>query len=207
MVPTPIDPRRNPVAWMADAALAVALALTGPAAAAPLRLSLDTVAAPGPTAEAAGPATAAAAASAEAEGGEDLSFVAAPDLTFPDLAPAPGTAAPDDDWLHTARVQQDEAASGADRRLGDFAPTVPAALTISTDPIDEVSLPAGRSAAAAATEPTLSTQAEPFALPPLAWAAVPVLGLLLLAGAAAWRAARRGRRGAVAIPHGARAAA
>lgn len=208
MAPTPIDPRRIPALLIPTVACAaLALALSGPAGAAPLRLSLDTVATPGPTAEAVERATAPSAASTEAGAGEDLSFAAAPDLPFPDLAPTPGAVAPDDDWLQTARVQQDEAASGVDRRLGDFAPAVQAALTISTDPIDEVSLPAARSAAAAAIEPTLATRAEPLALPPLAWAAVPVLGLLLLAGAAAWRAARRGRRGAVAIPHGARAAA
>ncbi|MEN9631195.1 MAG: hypothetical protein RJA10_4423, partial [Pseudomonadota bacterium] len=191
MARSPFDTR--PVAAMAGAravrasawawAVGLCLALSGPAAAAPLRLSLETVAAPGPTAEAVAPKPAPAAPGEEAA--DELSFVAAPDLPFPDLSPAAGVAGSDDDWLQAARLQHDDAAGGTDRRLGGFAPAVVAALTISTDPIDEVTLQAARPEADATPAPQPVLLEAAGGMPALAWAAVPLVALLLLSMMAA----------------------
>lgn len=175
-------------------AVGLCLALSAPAGAAPLRLSLETVAAPGPTAEAVAPAPPTAAPGVDS--GDELSFVAAPDLPFPEGAPAVGVAGSDDDWLHSARLQQDEAAGSTDRGLGGFAPAVVAALTISTDPIDGITLPAARPEADATPAPQPVLREAAGGMPALAWVAVPVVALLLLMMAAAvWRGSRRSRGG------------
>lgn len=166
---------------------ALALTMAATAGAAPLRLSLDSLAVAGPTGESVEPADPALAEPADAGiAAEDLSFVAAPDLQFPD--PAAHTGALDDEWLQTARVQQDEAA--ADRSLGEFAPAATPVLTISTDPIDEVTLVAARA------DPVRASGAEAAAHPSLseglawAWMAAPLLALG--GGLAVW--ASRGTR-------------
>lgn len=192
MVPTRFDQRPVAARAAALAAGCLALAMGGPAAAAPLRLSLDAVAAPGPTAGAVAPATAVDLPAAEP--GDDLTFFAAPDLPFPEADAVISVGTPDDDWLQSARVQHDEAAVGADRHLGEFAPAVPAALRISADPIDEIVLPAARpEPAAPGPAPGSVTGPGLFGGPGWAWAAVPVLALLLMMAAAVWRTGRRSR--------------
>ena len=196
MAPNRFEPRptKARVAAHAATALALTVALCLPAGAAPLRLSLETVATPGPSAEpvSSGPAVA----SSGAESGDELSFVAAPDLPFPDVA-ASSAAPSDDDWLQSARQQQDEAASGTDRGLGGFAPAVVAALTISTDPIDGITLPATRPEAEATAAPQPVLREAAAGMPALAWAAVPMAALLMMMAAAAWRGGRRRRGGSL----------
>ena len=84
----------------------LALAVASGVHAAPLRLSLDAQSVV-PAAEV-GQAPPAPVADDDRQPGDDLSFVAAPDLAFPDLADA---AAADADWLVAARAHQDDARS------------------------------------------------------------------------------------------------
>ena len=164
---------------------ALALTVAASAGAAPLRLSLDSLAVAGPTGEVVEPAGA----SAQEDGrrrcrGRPFLHGRA-DLQFPEVAAQAGAA--DDEWLQTARVQQDEAA--ADRSLGEFAPAATPALTISTDPIDEVTLAAVRPDAAAAPGADASAEKSTPAWQAAAWMAAPLLALG--AGVALW--ASRGK--------------
>jgi hypothetical protein len=80
--------------------------------------------------------------------------------------------------------------------LGEFAPAAVAALTISTDPIDGIMLPAARPEAEAPAAPQPALGEAAGGMPALAWAAVPVVALLLLMMAAAvWRGSRNSRGG------------
>lgn len=176
----------RPIDTLRHALGALALTMAATVGAAPLRLSLDPLAVAGPTGEPAGPASATAADAADAAASaEDLSFTVAPDLQFPDAAAQAGTA--DDDWLQSARVQQDEAAA-ADRSLGEFAPAATPALTISTDPIDEVTLAAARQDPAPAPGAAVAASAREG----LAWAWLAAPLVAVGGGLALW--ASRGAR-------------
>ena len=170
---------------------ALALSVAASAGAAPLRLSLDSLAAAGPTGESVESEPSVSVEPADAPiAAEDLSFVVAPDLQFPDVAAQAGVA--DDDWLQTERAQQDEAAA-ADRSLGEFAPAATPVLTISTDPIDEVTLAAARSDEPASPGADAAVEATTPTWQVGAWMAAPLLALG--AGVALW--ASRGARPAV----------
>lgn len=190
-------PQGRPWAWACRLALVVLVATQGmaaPLAAAPLRLSLDSLAATGPAAEPVDPTGPAAPLVAEAAD-EDLSFVVAPDLRFPE---ARASASPiDEDMLHPAAALHDDASTSLDRGLGAFAPAPPPALAAPADPIDEVRLPS-----VGPVKPALQDKAaqQPAAIAPswvaLGWLAAAALVLVL---AAAWRHALRRRPAARSV--------
>jgi hypothetical protein len=172
--------------------LGLGLAALAGAQAAPLRLSLDAMAAAGPTGELADPLLANAAADdpvGDGDGGGDgeLSFVAAPDLPFPEAADVAATV--DADWLVAARSQQDDTVA-ADRRLGEFAPAAPPPLLVSTDPLDGVTVAAASPASGEDPEPALQLPAKPPDRSALVWMVVPTITLAL---AVAWWTGRSGR--------------